>query len=320
MKRHSAYSINYRRSTACLLAIIGLLGSYRVYFEQRVKMNPPEIVWFEAVISDTISTESREEVAPQIIRVNSISSEELQAFGLSPVVADRWVKFRYRLKNFSTPEELKSIYGLPEEWMDDFIWDFTHSSVEKISKYKVSRPKREVEGNSRLDTLPVRITNDTNTYLQPKQREQNTIAIDINNSNQYQWQLLPGIGPYYAKRITGFRDKLGGFTSKEQVADTYGLPDSVFLKILPYLQESPIFKQLDINVLSVSELATHPYIRYKEASILVNFRKNQGSYSSIQDLYAVRAFDSIFIQRLQPYLTFKQVTGKVLTNDEPDEK
>jgi len=44
---------------------------------------------------------------------------------------------------------------------------------------------------------------------------------------------LPG---YVAKRIVHFRDVIGGFKAKEQIRRTYGLPDSVYARLAPYIQ------------------------------------------------------------------------------------
>lgn len=46
---------------------------------------------------------------------------------------------------------------------------------------------------------------------------------------------LPGIGSKLANRIVTFREKLGGFYAVEQLKETYGLPDSTFQMLKPYL-------------------------------------------------------------------------------------
>lgn len=59
--------------------------------------------------------------------------------------------------------------------------------------------------------------------------------IDINTATEEEWKALPGIGDVLAARIVKFRYKLGGFSSVEDVAKTYGLSDSAYQIILPYL-------------------------------------------------------------------------------------
>ena len=59
--------------------------------------------------------------------------------------------------------------------------------------------------------------------------------IDINTATVEQWKALPAIGDVLANRIVKFRDKIGSFTSIAQVKQTYGLSDSAFIAIQPYL-------------------------------------------------------------------------------------
>nr|WP_262904565.1 helix-hairpin-helix domain-containing protein [Hymenobacter lucidus] len=43
--------------------------------------------------------------------------------------------------------------------------------------------------------------------------------------------------PYFlAQRLVHFRDVIGGFKAKEQIRRTYGLPDSVYARLAPYIQ------------------------------------------------------------------------------------
>ena len=61
------------------------------------------------------------------------------------------------------------------------------------------------------------------------------IIVHINSAGEEEWKALPGIGEVLSKRIVKFRTKLGGFTSVDDVAKTYGLSASVFQQIRPML-------------------------------------------------------------------------------------
>ncbi|WP_299984876.1 helix-hairpin-helix domain-containing protein [uncultured Pontibacter sp.] len=56
-----------------------------------------------------------------------------------------------------------------------------------------------------------------------------------NHLSEEQWQEL-GMPKYMAQRILNFRNKVGDFTYKAQLGTIYGLPDSVFQKLYPYIQ------------------------------------------------------------------------------------
>jgi len=44
-----------------------------------------------------------------------------------------------------------------------------------------------------------------------------------------------GLPHFVAERIVHFREKIGGFKAKEQIRRTYGLPDSVYARLAPYI-------------------------------------------------------------------------------------
>lgn len=45
-----------------------------------------------------------------------------------------------------------------------------------------------------------------------------------------------GLRHFLAERLVRFRDVVGGFKAKEQIRRTYGLPDSVYQRLAPYMQ------------------------------------------------------------------------------------
>ena len=59
--------------------------------------------------------------------------------------------------------------------------------------------------------------------------------IDINTADTTAFIALPGIGSKLANRIIAFRTKLGGFSDVDQIREVYGLKDSVFQIIHPFL-------------------------------------------------------------------------------------
>ncbi|PPK86723.1 DNA uptake protein ComE-like DNA-binding protein [Neolewinella xylanilytica] len=129
-------------------------------------------------------------------------------------------------------------------------------------------------------------------------------SFDVNRSPAAAWQELPGIGSYRAESIVKFRERLGGFASVEQVAETYGLPDSTYQAIKPYLTASPVNRPLYVNQADAATLSAHPYLKRSTATIIVRYRDNHGPFHSVEDLKKVRAVTTETLDKLLPYLNF----------------
>lgn len=149
---------------------------------------------------------------------------------------------------------------------------------------------------------PVPDTLITRKKYSPKRIE----TFDINAADTSEFIALPGIGSKLAARIVMFREKLGGFYSPKQVSEVFGLKDSVYRKITPYLKcDKTRMKRIDINSAGRDELKAHPYIRWNTANILVSYREQHGNFKSAHDLYKIEKLDSQSIGKLAPYLLFK---------------
>ena len=142
-------------------------------------------------------------------------------------------------------------------------------------------------------------------YVPFEKKEKPVVVVDVNLATEEEWQQLKGIGPGYSKRIVNFREKLGGFATVELVGETFGLPDSVFQQIRPYLQPSPVFRKLNVNTAGTEELKSHPFISSLQATVLVNYHKQHGAFADFNALKKMGPpFKEEDWQRLEVYLVF----------------
>ncbi|MDF2187396.1 helix-hairpin-helix domain-containing protein [Paraflavitalea sp. CAU 1676] len=133
-----------------------------------------------------------------------------------------------------------------------------------------------------------------------------TPVIDINTADTTAFIALRGIGPALAGRIVRFREKLGGFHRMEQVGETYGLPDSTFISITPYLQcISPVLRTIDINNASFEALDAHPYISRQQAGAIVRYREQHGPYQSVDQLLQITILSPEGLDKIRPYLSVR---------------
>jgi DNA uptake protein ComE-like DNA-binding protein len=126
--------------------------------------------------------------------------------------------------------------------------------------------------------------------------------IELNSADTTALAELPGIGVKLAQRIINFRDRLGGFYSVDQVGETYGLADSIFKKIKPYLHINGGVKKININTATRDELKLHPYIKWNLANILVEYRNQHGHYKSLEELKNISSIEETLFLKIAPYL------------------
>ena len=121
---------------------------------------------------------------------------------------------------------------------------------------------------------------------------------------------LPGIGSRLAARIVQFREKLGGFYKIEQVAEIYGLQDSVYLLIRPFLLlDEAMLRKIPVNSAGFDTLNAHPYIQFAEARAIVQFRKQHGPFEKMEDLLKISILNKEWLEKVSPYLEIDRNTS-----------
>ena len=143
---------------------------------------------------------------------NTLPENGFVQLGLSSKTAHTIINYRNKGGYFKRPDDIRKIYGLSKSEADKLIPYIHITSASTIQKQenKYEQP----------------VTNSTvNQYKK----------ININTATAEDWKAFPGIGDVIANRIIKFRSSIQGFKSIDQVAKTYGLSDSVFQNIKPYL-------------------------------------------------------------------------------------
>lgn len=142
-------------------------------------------------------------------------------------------------------------------------------------------------------------------FSNDKKWEQKQVHIvNINTADSLEFLSLPGIGPKLSSRIIRFREKLGGFLSVNQVAETFGLADSVFQKIKPQLKcINGQVKKININTATLDELRQHPYIRYQLAKLILAYREQHGNFNNMASLRSIMLITDSLYERINPYIT-----------------
>jgi len=138
-------------------------------------------------------------------------------------------------------------------------------------------------------------------YTRPIKKIEN---VEINTADSTALDALPGIGPYFARHIVMYRNKLGGFYSIEQVKEVYGLSDSTFQEIKPYLTiKAGNIHTINVNTATKEQLKAHPYIRWQLANMIVDYRNQHGKFAAIDDLKKIQLITDEVFAKIKPYLS-----------------
>lgn len=219
---------------------------------------------------------------------NTATIDVFIQLGLNPKTANNIVKYRNKGGFFRKKEDFKKIYGISP------------------NTYKRLEPYINIPTNKTSSPNITKEREKTPNAYNKKKYTKAPIVIDINKSTQNEWQQLRGIGKKRAERIVEFRDKLGGFGSINQIADTWGLPDSIFRAIRPSLRVSPVLKKIAVNTVSFKELLRHPLFNYNKTQIIINYRYQHGDYHSMEDVRKVGgSFTNADFDKIAPYLSFQ---------------
>lgn len=211
---------------------------------------------------------------------NTLDEEGFIRLGLPGKTAKTIINYRDKGGKFRMPEDLRKIYSLKKEDADRIIPYARISSVQfypgKYSPYKNEPYKRK-------------------TYT--------VKPIDINTATVEEWKSLPGIGEVLSARIVQYREKISGFSSVEQVAKTYGLKDSTFQLIKPYLQLAvPAVNKININTAYENELMECPAINTDIAKAIVIYRKQHGNFQSVEDLKKIVFISEEMFLKIAPFI------------------
>jgi DNA uptake protein ComE-like DNA-binding protein len=128
---------------------------------------------------------------------------------------------------------------------------------------------------------------------------------DLNTADTTQLIKVYGIGSKLSRRIVTYRDKLGGFVSRAQLTEVYGLDSAVIRELFKksFIHENFKPRVININTAPEKELGEHPYIKYKLAKAITTYRFQHGAYNSVDDLKKIVLIDNVKFEKIKPYLS-----------------
>ena len=127
--------------------------------------------------------------------------------------------------------------------------------------------------------------------------------IELNQADSLSLISIKGIGPFYAKQILKYRSELGGFYSYNQFSEIWGLEKLDVEKFkLQTLIDTLYISKINVNTIELEQLKIHPYLNYKQAKMIVNYRIQHGDFRQVKDIQKIRPISPEIFRKIAPYL------------------
>ena len=221
---------------------------------------------------------------------NPAPPEQLLALGLQPWQVRSLLKYRSKGGVFRQPSDFARLYGL------------TLKQYRQLEPYiRISddyRPAADFIASKRPHAMHQRDT------LRYPVKLKAGMHVFLNSADTTDLKKVPGIGSYFARQIVNYRNRLGGFSSIEQLAEIEDFPIESLTFFAVSTDELGKIHRLNVNKLSLNELKRHPYINFYMARAIVDFRRLHGDLQSLDQLKLLKDFSEEKVRRLQPYVTF----------------
>lgn len=212
---------------------------------------------------------------------NTLDSAGFIRLGIPQRALKGLLNWRRKGKHFYKPEDLKSLYNLPEETyarLAPYIRIAEAGGSQKPWSYNNSFPE-----------IPA--------------------IIDLNTADSALLDRgINGIGATLAHKIVVRRAALGGFIRYEQLLEIYRFPDTTFQKIKKKLRINPAsIKQINLNSATLVQLSAHPYVGEQVAKNILLYREGIKRYERVEQLREVPLMSEEIYRKIVPYFTVGSV-------------
>ena len=202
---------------------------------------------------------------------NVMSTDGLLEIGLSRKQANTIQNYLLAGGEFVYKEDLKKIYCISDE--DYYRLEPYILLDERPTNYKETKPEDEV-----------------------------IVTIELNSAQAEDLLSVRGIGPYIAKNIIKYRDKLGGYYSISQLREVYGIDSAKYDGISYYFEiNTDSVRRTDLNTTNYYKLQQHPYITKNIAFEISNHAKYEMPFKAVEELKELNTINDSVYQKIYHY-------------------
>jgi competence ComEA-like helix-hairpin-helix protein len=216
----------------------------------------------------------KKKLTPFPFNPNTMTFNDWKRLGFTEKQVQQITNYQSKGGYFYDKTDLKKLYSITEE------------------DYQILEPYIQITPKQKQET-------------KESKKESYTLSkIELNETDSFELQKIPGIGQKTAARIVQYREKLGGFVNLNQLKEVYAIDSSRFLQISPYLSVNSVrIRKININQTTIKELIKHPYIDYYLAKSIVVHREKHGNYTDVKEIkQAVKLYDELY-RKIIPYLS-----------------
>lgn len=221
--------------------------------------------------------------------LNTADSTQLLRLGLQPWQVRNIYKYRAAGGIYREPKDFAKLYGLTVKQYRE-LEPYIHISSDYLPASTLVERKQASQS----------VVRDSSQHHYPvKIRE--TEQVVLNTADTTTLKTIPGIGPYFARKIVQYGQRLGGYVSIDQLDEIEGFPQEAkhYLVI-----NQPQTQKLNVNRMTLDELKRHPYINFFQAKAITDYRRLHGPLHSLNELRLSKDFPPEAIKRLLPYVAY----------------
>ncbi len=178
----------------------------------------------------------------------------------------------------------------------------------EVSEFEQAWTKGELDDSlermkmrSRFSTRSDKWHNDTMT--KPRYPEKPILVIELNAADTFDLQRLRGIGPAFARRIVNYRQRLGGFVEKRQLAEVFGMDSARYRMVEPNIRvNADSVITIDLNNITFKELLRHPYFPFGITKNIMLYRQKNKRFKSMEELLLIPGISDSLYLRMKVYL------------------
>jgi len=293
IKDYFTFSVRERNSAIVLLVLIAFFIAFPIWYKStkpkpvidKVLLHEVEQLQQNNPTHDDSNYKSHyksEEASERIVfepfnfDPNTVHEAGWHRLGLREKTIKTILNYRIKGGTFRQAADIKKIWGMKQDEAERII-PYIHI-VNAYPTKKVYQPyKKEV--------------------MKPQ-------IVDINTATIEELKIIPGMTNGLQYRIVRYREKLGGFLTIEQTRETYGMNDSEFALIKPFLTlKETLLTKININTATDYELGSHPYIERNVAKAIVLYRQQHGNYQTVSEIKKIVFIKDNLFLKISPYLT-----------------